>query len=381
MLENNNPSDNISSQSHILDAIIGSQTQVSLNNFEPASLVNELLALLKDRDCEILNKRFGLKGSEVETLESIGKRHNLTRERVRQIEKDCMLQLSKKKVPQLDIALQLLFDTIVEHGGIMSEEYLSQTVLGVRTNSADAQALNFLLTLSQQFSYLKESNDYAASWFIVGFNIEKLNELIGLFKQVLETESHAIPQPLFFEKAKNTEYYKKHEAELNDLVLKSYLNVAKNLQTNPFEEIGLKTWSEVRPKDVGDKAYLVLKHHGKPEHYSAITQLINQRKFDGRTAYQETVHNELIKDPRFVLIGRGIYALAQWGYKRGVVADVIKEILKVAGKPLTRDEIISEVLKRRQVKRNTILVGLSNKKYFVKAGKDRYALAETAPNP
>ena len=128
---------------------------------------------------------------------------------------------------------------------------------------------------------------------------------------------------------------------------------------------------------MGDKAYLVLKHHGKPEHYSAITKMINENKFDERSAYQETVHNELIKDDRFVLVGRGIYALSEWGFKKGVVADVIREILKSAGKPLSRDEIINEVLKRRQVKRNTILVGLSNRKNFQKVGKDKYLLAET----
>src|SRR5690606_25884944 len=125
------------------------------------------------------------------------------------------------------------------------------------------------------------------------------------------------------------------------------------------------------------KAYLVLKHHGKPEHYSAITKMINEHRFDSRTAYQETVHNELIKDDRFVLIGRGIYALTEWGYKKGVVADVIREVLSESNSPLSRDEIIAEVMKRRQVKRNTILVGLSNKKFFQKIGKDKYTLAET----
>jgi len=155
------------------------------------------------------------------------------------------------------------------------------------------------------------------------------------------------------------------------------LNIAKVIQFNPYNEIGLKNWSEVKPRDVGDKAYLVLKHHGKPEHYSVITSMINDHKFDSRTAYQETVHNELIKDSRFVLIGRGIYALSEWGYKKGVVADVIREIIKSIGRPMSREEIITEVLKKRQVKRNTILVGLSNRKNFQKIGKDRYGLAET----
>jgi len=118
-----------------------------------------------------------------------------------------------------------------------------------------------------------------------------------------------------------------------------------------------------------------MKNHGKPEHYSAITEMINKAHFDDRTAYKETVHNELIKDSRFILIGRGIYALSEWGFKPGVVSDVIVEVLQASGQPMSRDKIIEEVLKRRVVKKNTILVGLSNKKLFKKVGKNLYALA------
>jgi DNA-directed RNA polymerase delta subunit len=117
-----------------------------------------------------------------------------------------------------------------------------------------------------------------------------------------------------------------------------------------------------------------MKHHKKPEHYSAITEMINKARFDDRKAYKETVHNELIKDQRFILIGRGIYALSEWGFKPGVVADVIVEILKQSGQPMPKEKIIEEVLKSRMVKKNTILVGLSNKKLFQKVGKNSYAL-------
>src|SRR5690606_9745087 len=142
-----------------------------------------------------------------------------------------------------------------------------------------------------------------------------------------------LSQDDLYTKFRATPLYLEHSAELTQHLLKSYLNISKAIQINPFDEIGLKNWSEVKPRDVGDKAYLVLKHHGKPEHYSEITRLINEHKFDSRTAFQETVHNELIKDSRFVLVGRGIYALSEWGFKQGVVADVIKEILTTAGKP------------------------------------------------
>jgi hypothetical protein len=365
------------SKSSILDTIMGSQTQTSLNNFEPARLVGSLLVLLKDRDRQIVTKRFGLEGQEVETLESIGQKYNLTRERVRQIEKDSVAFLKKKNPRDLQQALQLIFDTVVEHGNIMGEDFLLKTMLLNHPEIKESASLKFLLSLNEQLKYHKETAQYYPAWSILGFNTAKLAEVVDQFVKILDLHGKVMSQDDLAAKFRETPYFTAHAVELHDRVLKSYLNMAKAIQINPFDEIGLKDWSEVKPRDVGDKAFLILKHHGKPEHYSAITRMINDHRFDERTAYQETVHNELIKDIRFVLIGRGIYALAEWGYKKGVVADVIKEVLASSSKPLSRDEIITEVMKRRQVKRNTILVGLSNKKYFQKVGKDKYALAET----
>lgn len=366
-----------SATSNILDQIMGSQTQSSLNDFQPVSLVSELLAQLKERDREIVAKRFGLAGSATETLEAIGKNYNLTRERIRQIEKDSLNSLKKKNLPQLDQALQLIFNTIFEHGNIMSEDFLMETMLVGESDQQEILSVKFLLSLGGQFKFLKETPDLFASWYIAGFDLNRLNQVLQGFILILQSLGHVIAQHELYAKFKQTAYYFEHETDLSDRILQSYLSVSRQIQINPFNEIGLDDWAEVKPRDVGDKAYLALKHHGKPEHYSQITNLINDHKFDDRTAYQETVHNELIKDSRFVLIGRGIYALSEWGFAKGVVADVIKDILKSAGRPLTRDEIINEVMKRRQVKRNTVLVGLSNRKNFQKVGKDKYVTAES----
>lgn len=355
---------------------MGSQTQTNLNSFEPSRLVSQILATLKDRDKEIVTKRFGLNNNEVETLESIGQKYNLTRERVRQIEKDSISFLKQKKLKELQESLQMIFDTITEHGGIMSEDMLIQTLLINRSSNSDVASVKFLFNLSDQLEFNKETPTLRESWSVLGFGLEKLNAVVAELIKILSDQGKVISQDELQVRFKASEYFKAHSYEINERVIKSFLDIAKVIQINPFSEIGLKDWSEVKPRDVGDKAYLVLKHHGKPEHYSEITKLINDRKFDDRVAYQETVHNELIKDSRFVLIGRGIYALTEWGYKKGVVADVIKEVLQANAHPLSREEIISEVLKKRFVKRNTILVGLSNKKLFSKVGKDKYTLAQ-----
>jgi len=361
----------------ILDQIMDSQTQNNLTDFQPVDLTQQLLNLLKPRDAEILAKRFGLGNFEVETLESIGKKHMLTRERVRQIEKDSLNFLRKQKSKHLDEGLELIANMIIDHGNIMSENFLIDSVLKTKEEKSK-NSLKFLLNLGQQFKYLKEAPGLYPSWHVLGLELKKLQEIIEQFKSILKQESQAITQDQLLEKMKTSAFFKQHQQELNDKVLLSYLNISSDIQINPFDEIGLKTWSDIKPKDVGDKAYLVLKHYGKPEHYAQITKLINDHKFDDRIAFSETVHNELIKDDRFVLVGRGIYALAAWGYKKGVVADVIKEIMKSFNRPLTRDEIINEVLKKRQVKRITILVGLSNRKKFQKVGKDKFIAVENS---
>jgi len=86
-----------------------------------------------------------------------------------------------------------------------------------------------------------------------------------------------------------------------------------------------------------------------------------------------TCHNELIKDKRFVLVGRGIYALAEWGYKTGVVKDVIRDLLKKNG-PMKKEDIVEQVMKERYLKKNTILVNLQNNKYFKKNKNGEYTL-------
>lgn len=359
----------------ILDTIIDSHQKESLQQFELNLIINKILEPLKEREKTILSKRYGLSGEELQTLKTVGEEQGLTRERVRQIEKDLLKNL-KKGVQQLDsflAARDLLLTTITEHGGIMSEKTLMGH-LGADTDE-EANALKFLLNLMTELEEHREDEHMQQAWARIGFDKSFLHEFVKTTKNILETHGKPLLPEEFIEKFAESDFFKKFESQLPPRVIVNYLHTAAGIHKNPFGEFGLHHWNEIRPKDVGDKAYLVMKHHGKPEHYSAITDLINQHALDKRTAYKETVHNKLIKDKRFVLVGRGIYALAEWGYKPGVVSDIIVNVLKDAGQPMSREAIIEEVLKRRMVKTNTILVGLSNKKLVKKIGKNLYSIA------
>ncbi len=361
--------------SGILDKIISSKQSVSLQNFEPSLVASKILALLKERDRSILAKRFGLLGFTPRTLEAIGKEHSLTRERVRQIEKESIKFLrSQLSDEQLSDSIKTLTQIISDAGKVIREIELIK-LLSQEATDEEKRSILFLLNIAEELLEIKESQALHSAWASVTYNHEFFTSIIDTAKQILKAEGKPIKEMELLEKLKDTDLYRNNQIELNDKILKNYIQLSKDILKNPFEEYGLQEWREIKPKDVGDKAYVVMKHHGKPEHYSVITEMINKHGFDKRVANKESVHNELIKDPRFVLVGRGIYALTEWGYEKGVVADVIIETLKKAKDALTREQIIDEVMKKRMVKRNTVLVALSNKNLFVKVGKNKYSLA------
>lgn len=359
----------------ILDTIIDKNRDNLTRDFSPIQIVHSILDKLKERDKHILSKRYGLSGFEEQTLEKIGKELQLTRERVRQIEKALLKQLKDEYSDSQDLnkAKNLVQDLISDHGGLMAEADLLEK-LGTEAIE-EANAVKFLLLLVGELESIRNHAHIKDAWKAVHFDIGLFNSLLAVARQVLESEKKPHKPEQFLKAFKETSFYREHETRLSDKTILNFLDAAKHIDKNAYSEYGLSHWREISPKDVGDKAYLVLKHHGKPEHFAKITELINTNYPDGRKAHKETVHNELIKDERFVLVGRGIYGLAEWGYKKGVVADVITEVIKNAGKPLSRKEIVEEVSKQRVVQRNTILVALSNKKKFRKISKDLYDTA------
>ena len=139
---------------------------------------------------------------------------------------------------------------------------------------------------------------------------------------------------------------------------------------------GLVKWPMVNPKNIRDKIYVILREHGKHMHFNEIAAAIKDSEFKRKEVTTQAIHNELIKDKRFVLIGRGIYALKEWGYEKGTVADIIAQVLKKANEPLHRDEIVKRVLKSRYVKETTILLNLQGKPQFKRVAKATYSLAE-----
>jgi transcriptional regulator with XRE-family HTH domain len=324
-------------------------------------ICQDLIKDLPQRQKDIIEQRFGLKNGERKTLQEIGDNYGITRERVRQIEEDGFSKI-RPKLEKYQEVFQYFGCEIEKFGGLRKEDILLNSLAGQKFQNQ----VFFLLTLGEKFQRFAENKIFHSLWAIDQNSFNFAKEVLDfLSKKLLE-----IGRPLGF-----TNLLKEANSQFKSLtsqILQSYLEVSKRIQLGIEGNYGLKDWPEINPRGVRDRAYLIFKKEKRPLHFAQVTQLINNSKFEKISqppALLQTVHNELIKDERFVLVGRGLYALREWGYQPGVVKDVISMILQEEKKPLTREEIIDRVLKQRMVKVNTILLNLS---HFPKTSDGKY---------
>ncbi len=338
-------------------------------SFKPKDATKRLLAVLTKRAQDVIISRYGLgaKANKL-TLDAIGKKYNITRERVRQIENHSLASIRKSKVyKELEPIFAELKGLIVELGGLVSEKDLLKHL---SKDPATQNHFHFLLVIGEEFKREKEDDEFKHRWHVDPDLSKKIEGALRKLYSKLSDDELVFESDLigsFLEEVKDlNEKYK------NEEVIKRWLSISHKIDKNPLGEWGKSSSPNVNAKGMRDYAFLVIRKHGSPIHFKEVAKAIGQY-FD-KKAHVATTHNELIKDPRFVLVGRGLYALAEWGYMSGVVKDVIKKILDKEG-PLTKEKIVEKVLKERYVKENTILVNLQNSKFFKKDKDNRYSNA------
>ncbi|HWH15980.1 MAG TPA: sigma factor-like helix-turn-helix DNA-binding protein [Candidatus Paceibacterota bacterium] len=338
-------------------------------SFDTTALVKRLLAEVPERAREVLVLRFGLgAASRRETLEAIGERWSITRERVRQIEAAGIESIRNSKAFK---EAQASFDELASHieseGAIVPEDVLLNTLA---TDEKSKNRFRFLLVVGSAFFRERETDDFYARWHVDHGTAEAVHKaLTRLYASLDDAEvlSEGDIINRFLEELKGV-----NEAYQNEEILKRWLTISKTIAKNPLSEWGKAHAPAIRTKGIRDYAYLVIKQKGEPMHFADVAKAIVETF--NKKAHVATTHNELIKDSRFVLVGRGLYALAEWGFQPGVVRDVIREVLEKQG-PLSRDEIIKEVKKVRYVKDNTILVNLGDTRYFKRQKDGTYTVA------
>ncbi|MBD3248331.1 hypothetical protein GF382_03525 [Candidatus Falkowbacteria bacterium] len=384
------------------------ENNTQLNTLE---ILKNLLGKLNKKEKDILSRRFGFKKSKKETLEAVGKLHNLTRERIRQIENasiNKLIELKELENNLLDLK-EKTEELLKEHGGLMEKDYLFHLLNNnspIDRNSDEYEIeknhYDFLLSrlLSDNFEEIKNSDKFKQAYKLKQETLEHMEEMAHeVLNKIEELKETYRTDDLINIIIKESEAYKKHEPKYladGELDVSSYwaddlfdedqglvnkykglyslLQALKEVEQNKFGFWGRHDWGEVKPKTINDKIYLILKNENKPLHFVDIAKRINEVGFDKKVANPATVHNELILDEKYVLVGRGIYGLKEWGYKEGIVLDVIKQIMAEQGEPMTKEEVVEKVLENRLVKRTTINLALMNKEVFEKTSDGKYAL-------
>jgi len=335
--------------------------------------VNDILAIIEqEREREIITRRFGLYDRR-ETLEQIGELLGITRERVRQLEKAILIKLKMStengKVASVNSLEKVIIRKLTEMGRVARVQDLTDQLFDTVSNQRERAHVAFIAELAPGLTVIDENDNYFHSIGIREYGDEKKirSEVDAI---VATIKKHG--EPLTIEQLHDKLTYD------HPNYVRALASISK-LLAHLKDSWGLVKWPTVNPKNIRDKIYVILAENEKPMHFSEIAASIKDSSFKRKDVTTQAIHNELIKDSRFVLIGRGIYALSSWGFSRGTVADIIADVLKDSKEPLHRDEIVRRVLKSRQVKETTILLNLQSKSQFKRVAKATYAL-ETKSN-
>jgi len=325
-------------------------------------ICSDLLKDLPSRTVNVIERRFGLKSGKRETLEAIGESYGITRERVRQIENEGFAKI-RPALARDGKLLKHFQNTLISFGGVKKEDELLEFLGGKNGKNQ----VFFLLSNLKDFERVGEDNDCYACWAVKKASLNNAKNVIKLTIGRLSKEKKVLD---FKDLLKGQ--------KVNKETFVSYINISKNIGKNPEGKYGLSKWIEINPKGIKNKAYLVLKKESKPIHFTQVASMISKLPFSGNgKVHTATVHNELIKDERFVLVGRGLYALKEWGYEPGIVRDIIIKTIKDSSGPLSKEQILNKVSKQRFVKENTITHNLQNKAYFLRNSQGKYTIKES----
>lgn len=365
--------------------------------FDPVDVVALILKNLLKREQEVLKRRFALDGSTHDTLEKIGREYAITRERVRQIEASGIRKIrailkEEKENLKADSIENNMEKILSQYGGLMREDLMLDRVLGsVNAGSEERYKKNLLFLITylleehERLTKAEANFSHEPFWYLKDLDIEKIKQSINTLVNFLANHGNPVVLDELLQKMQpcgntlenTSQNYlcggNPTDERFRNFIL-SQLHIAKSLDQNILDQWGLIEWNTVIPRRMNDKIYLILKKEKRPLHFTEISEKINEMNFDRKKAYPATVHNELILDQKYILVGRGVYALREWGYKDGTVTDVIQNLLNKEAKALSKEEIIDEVLKQRMVRKATIALALNDRNKFKIDEKGRYSL-------
>ena len=329
-----------------------------------SELMKRLLSLLTPKEKDIVERRFSLGGQERETLDKIGKSYAITRERVRQIESVAIKKLARISMdPSMRLIHELAHSILVEHGKVMSEDLLVSGMLKELNNpqEIDVNAVKLAMRVSDKLVKQDKNQFFRPFWRTEDVSLGDVKALIKKIKATLQKNKDVMSL----------------DALYGQISAVPATRVASALEIDwGFLETengwGLKAWRFINPRSIKDKILVTLRETEKPLHFKDIIHQVLNGFQAKKPVTPQAIHNELIRHDEFVLVGRGLYGLKEWGMAAGTVCDVIKSVLKEHGEPMKRQEIIAEVLKKREIRLGTISLNLQKYPFFRRVGRAVY---------
>lgn len=336
------------------------------------SLLDDLFLVLTEKEAMVIKRRFALQGHPKQTLEKIGKHFKVTRERIRQIEGIALSKLRRTvRTTKLNDVNEMAKNILRTHGGVLREDELISQVLKRMPNATDIDGavLRLSFSIDTEMSTPGHSGTYIPFWRLESLAMEDISVIVENMVKILKKRRSCMKKEELISAVQALNLFKDRLPSKE--LIASCMAIDERLREID-EGWGLTEWRFVRPRSIRDKVEIILRKAGTPLHFMEIANRIREQRFDHKNVTVQAVHNELIRYPQFVLVGRGLYALREWGYEPGTVADVIEAILKEKG-PLSKKEIIAEVAKQRTVKVGTISLNLQKMPYFVRVGRAVYS--------
>jgi hypothetical protein len=337
-----------------------------------AKTIEKYIKLLPERDAEILKLRFGLGDEGPYSLQKIGSKYGITRERVRQVQNESINKikeaiLNDEKLNKVIILGKKLIRQTNGFSDLDLEKQISQDFgFGTKENH-----IRFILILDPEIK-LEGKDDFHERFYVIK---EKKSKIKDFFHSIAK-KLHG--QKLDYEKFKDKILFvfnKKLKEDLNEKSFTKILKISKKIWLNPFNEGGHEENFYIAPKNTKHRILTVFHYHKKPLHFREIYEILKKvrEKFHdlihpswNKITKLETIHNELIRHPDFVLVGRGLYALSNWGYSGKTVEELILEYLSNVKKPVKREDVINYVLSKKIVKPSGVSIVLYRLKGKVK---------------
>jgi hypothetical protein len=338
-----------------------------------SEILEEMFMVLTTKEKDVIVQRFSLDNRPRRTLESIGQKFSVTRERIRQIEKIALGKLRRTvQTTKLNMVNDFANEVIIENGGVLLEKKLVAAILNKlgSDDAVDAHIIKLALNINQGLNKIEKTNIYEPFWISKELDMAVVDSVVNTGIKILKKKSEVMTD-LKFAGAIRQVLASKLDG-YSDPMIVATMEVDKRVKRID-EGFGLMEWRHINPRSIRDKAYIVLKVAKKPLHFVEIANKISEAGFDKKVVTVQAVHNELIRYDQFVLVGRGLYALREQGYSKGTVAEVIEALL-LEKSPMTKQEIIEGVLKQRHVKKGTISLNLQKNLQFVRVGRAVYKL-------